>query len=203
MSAIEIGVFDEVGEVLRGLLPANLGDAQQSVRRHGIKVWFGPGGPPREHYEAQLIGAGDVPGARVLALEIGFHSEHPKAEDNDAVLARLTGAAERRWRKTLGSEPQVGAFLGRATAWRGVRDLGRPGSERARPGLRGGGQADRLRVRPPTGPPLTGSIAEGIGGPRRWWWFAALTGGGRSRTVPFVFSPGPREPASGGTGREG
>jgi hypothetical protein len=131
MSAIDIGVFDEVGEVLRGLIPATLGEARQSVRRYGIKVWFGPEGPPREHYEAQVIGAAAVPGARTLALEIGFHAEHPKEADNETAMARLA-QAEKRWRRVLGMEPQLGVFLGRATAWRRVSetwadpDLGQP-----------------------------------------------------------------------------
>ena len=118
---MELGVFDEVGEILRGLVSADLGGMRQSARRYGIKVWFGAGPAAREHYEAQVIGAEAVPGAQVLALEIGFHAEHPKVEDNDEVIARLA-RAEKRWRRQLGAEAEIGAFLGRATAWRRVSE---------------------------------------------------------------------------------
>ena len=50
------------------------------MRRYGIKVWFGPSDPPREHYEAQVIGPNEVKEASVLALEIGFHAEHSQVE---------------------------------------------------------------------------------------------------------------------------
>ena len=88
--------------------------------------------PTKEHYEAQVVGARDVPGARTLALEVGFHSEHPKVADNDAVIARLT-ASEKQWRKEVGKEAEVAPFLGRADNWRRVSetwldpDLGEPG----------------------------------------------------------------------------
>jgi len=52
----------------------------------------------------------------VLALEIGFHAEHPKPEDNERVLRMLT-AGEARWRRDLGPDPVGGPFLGRAS-WR-------------------------------------------------------------------------------------
>ena len=51
--------------------------------------------------------------------------------DNDAVIAHLM-ANERRWRRTLGKEAEVGAFLGRQDSWRRVSetwpdpDLGAP-----------------------------------------------------------------------------
>jgi hypothetical protein len=57
----------------------------------------------------------------VLALEIGFHSEHSKAADNDATLERLC-TAERRWRKVVGPDAEVGPFLGRADVWRRVSE---------------------------------------------------------------------------------
>ena len=75
-------------------------------------MWFGTIDPAKEHYEAQVVGPQHVPEATVLALEIGFHSENPKAEDNAVALDRLLGA-ERRWRKALGPEPVGGPFLGR------------------------------------------------------------------------------------------
>ena len=118
---MELGLFDEVAEVARGLVPDGLGPLRTSARRYGLKAWFGPPEPPREHYEAQVIGAKDVPEATVLALEVGFHTEHPKAATNEEVLARLL-QAEARWRKRLGKEAVAGPFLGRATNWRRVSE---------------------------------------------------------------------------------
>src|SRR5262245_34571503 len=86
------------------------------AHRYGIKVWFGSNDPPKEHYEAQVIGVRYVPEATVVALEIGFHSENAKVEDNQQVLDRLLGD-ERRWRKALGPDPVGGPFLGR-DSWR-------------------------------------------------------------------------------------
>ena len=129
---MESSLFDDVGDALRGILPAELGTLQLRAHRYGIKVWFGTTTATKEHYEAQVVGARDVPGARTLALEVGFHSEYPKAADNDRVIARLT-AAEKQWRKDVGTEAEIAPFLGRAENWRRVSetwldpDLGEPG----------------------------------------------------------------------------
>ena len=85
--------------------------------RYGVKAWFGSPTPDKEHYEAQVVGARYVPGAKTLGVEIGFHAEHPKTADNDAVIERLL-AAEKKWRKALGTDVVVGPFLGRADTWR-------------------------------------------------------------------------------------
>ncbi|HZN13793.1 MAG TPA: hypothetical protein VFB78_05990 [Acidimicrobiales bacterium] len=127
---MEILLFDEVADLVRGLVPAELGEFRERHHRYGIKVWFGPARPPREHYEAQVVGAKHVPGAKVLALEVGFHAEHPNVDDNEAAVTRLL-AAEKRWRRVLGKEAEVGEFLG-ADVWRRVSetwvdpDLGEP-----------------------------------------------------------------------------
>jgi hypothetical protein len=113
---MEDGPFNEAGDVLRSLLPHGLDDARIRARRYGIKVWFGTSDPAKEHYEAQVIGARHVPDATVLALEVGFHSEHPKAEDNERTLAALL-ETEGRWRKALGPDAVGGPFLGR-DSWR-------------------------------------------------------------------------------------
>ena len=129
---MEPSLFDDVGDALLGILPSDLGTLRLRAHRYGIKVWFGTEKPTKEHYEAQVVGARDVPGARTLALEVGFHSEHPKVADNDAVIARLT-ASEKQWRKEVGKEAEVAPFLGRADNWRRVSetwldpDLGEPG----------------------------------------------------------------------------
>ena len=103
---MEPSLFDDVGDAVRGLLTPDLGEPHLRAHRYGIKVWFRTVKPTREHYEAQVVGARDWPGARVLALEVGFHCEHPKESDNDAVTARLT-KTEKRWRRDIGKEAEI------------------------------------------------------------------------------------------------
>jgi hypothetical protein len=127
---MESQLFEEVADALRGMLPPELGELRMRVRRYGIKVWFGPTDPPREHYEAQVIGPNEVKEASVLALEIGFHAENSQAKDNTKVLTHLV-AQEKRWRPKL-KEAVAGPFLGRAKSWQRVSetwpdpDLGDP-----------------------------------------------------------------------------
>jgi hypothetical protein len=120
-SPVELLLFDEVGETLRGFAPPELGEYHHRAHRYGVKVWFGAATPPKEHYEAQVVGADADQQATVLAIEVGFHSEYPKAVDNDAVIAHLL-ANERKWRRGVGKEAQVGEFLGRADRWRRVSE---------------------------------------------------------------------------------
>lgn len=123
-------LFEEVGEVVRGLVPRELGELRQRSHKYGVKVWFDTEKPTREHYEAQVIGKRYVPDAAVLAIELGFHAENSKVVDNEAVIATLL-QRERKWRRTLGQEAVVGEFLGRDT-WRRISetwpdpDLGDP-----------------------------------------------------------------------------
>jgi hypothetical protein len=119
--AVESQLFEEVGDALRGMLPSDLGELRMRVRRYGIKIWFGPAEPPREHYEAQVIGAQGVKGAKTLALEIGFHAEHSHVADNKKVIAALE-ADEPRWRPLVGDAAVIGPFLGRAKSWRRVSE---------------------------------------------------------------------------------
>jgi hypothetical protein len=119
---VEESLFDDVGDILRGIAPVEFGACRYRAHRYGIKVWFGTEKPIREHYEAQVIGADEVEGASVLALEVGFHAEHPQAAENDSVIAHLR-AHERGWRRALGKEAEVGAFLGRQQAWRRVSEV--------------------------------------------------------------------------------
>jgi hypothetical protein len=128
---VDSSLFEEVGDALRGMLPPDFGELRLRVRRYGIKVWFGPAEAPREHYEAQVIGADAVKEAKVLALEIGFHAEHSQVGDNKKVIAHLL-EREDRWRPVVGDAAVVGPFLGRAKSWRRVSetwpdpDLGDP-----------------------------------------------------------------------------
>ena len=109
-------MFDGVEVNLRALVPPDLGVLRLKAHRYGIKVWFDTASPPKEHYEAQVVGPRHVPEATTLALEIGFHSEHPKPAENAAVLAHLV-AAEKRWRKEIGQEAFCGSFLGTRDDW--------------------------------------------------------------------------------------
>jgi hypothetical protein len=117
-------LFDDVAEVLPGLIPEKLGPVRLEARRWGVKAWFGGAvgvRAPRAHYEAQLISARDVAGASKWAIEVGWHSEEPKEADNVAALA-VVEAAEKTWRKVIGDEPACGPFLGRARNWRRVSE---------------------------------------------------------------------------------
>ena len=111
-------MFDEAAQALRGLLPAELGPVQCRAHRYGLKVWCGEAGKaPRQHYEAQVVGARHVPEATVLAIEVGFHSEHPDPAENQRALAALL-QAEKRWRKALGPEAVAGPFLDDRHGWK-------------------------------------------------------------------------------------
>jgi hypothetical protein len=128
---MELQLFDEVGEVLRGLLPPELGVLHTKHHRYGIKVWFGPVKPTREHYEAQVIGAKHVADAKVLALEVGFHAEHREPADNARAVAHLV-AHDKRWRKVLGQDAVAGEFIDDRHGWQRLSetwadpDLGDP-----------------------------------------------------------------------------
>ena len=114
---MEEHVFGVVAQALRGLVPQELGELHTRAHRYGVKVWFGDGDKPtREHYEAQVIGAEHVPEASVLAIEVGFHAEHPDPTQNEQALA-LLGKQEKRWRKGLGPEPMAGTFIDDRRGW--------------------------------------------------------------------------------------
>ncbi len=111
---VERSLFEWVLDAFEGFAHEIDGELHSSSHRRGIKVWYGD--TKREHYEAQLIRTQDGVG-----LEIGFHAEHPKAEENEAVLSKLV-AAERAWRTILGSEPEAGEFIG-ADRWRRISEV--------------------------------------------------------------------------------
>jgi hypothetical protein len=121
-AALELNLFDEVGDAVRSLVPAELGSMHCRAHRYGIKLWFETATAPREHYEAQVLGPSACDEATVLAIEVGFHAEHPDAARNQAVLDRML-AGERRWRRTLGVEPEAGPFLGRRDDWCRLSEL--------------------------------------------------------------------------------
>jgi hypothetical protein len=115
--AVEQHVFDEAAQALRGLLPAELGPVQCRAHRYGLKVWREDvGKAPRQHYEAQVVGARHVTDATVLAIEVGFHCEDRDPAVNQRTLAALV-QAEKRWRKALGPEAVAGPFLDDRNGW--------------------------------------------------------------------------------------
>ncbi len=114
-------LFEEVAELVHSMAPDGLGDIHMRTHRRGIKVWFGPKTPIKEHYEAQLIPRRHVDGADGAALEIGFHAEHKDAAANDAVLDVLV-AENGTWRRELGDETESGVFLGN-DSWRRISDV--------------------------------------------------------------------------------
>jgi hypothetical protein len=128
---VDLSAFEAASALLPGMLPPELGTPRQHAHRYGVKVWFDTEKPTKEHYEAQVLGAKDVPGAKILAIEVGFHSEHSKEAENEKVVAALL-ADEKRWRKAIGKEAEATVFLGHAQHWRRVSetwndpDLGDP-----------------------------------------------------------------------------
>jgi hypothetical protein len=60
---------------------------------------------------------------RKLALEIGFHAEHKDKNANDEALNKLA-AAEKRWRRELGKDAEVGPFIGyQSGTWRRLSEV--------------------------------------------------------------------------------
>ena len=109
--------FEKVGDALLSAVAPEYADFGGYSHGFGIKVTYGTGEHLKEHYESQIVRAGPK-GA--LALEIGFHSEHPKAARNDEVLESLL-KHDKRWRKALGKEPVAGPFLGN-DRWRRISE---------------------------------------------------------------------------------
>lgn len=107
-------MFEGVRDAVEGLTAGVGGDVHTTWHGRGVKVWYDA---QKEHYEAQLIRLGQ---GRV-GLEIGFHAEYSSDSENDAVIARLA-AGERRWRRELGEEPEIGPFLG-ADRWRRISEV--------------------------------------------------------------------------------
>ena len=101
---MERSFFQQVQDVLEGIVIDVDGTLHSTAHQRGIKAWYDDA--TREHYEAQLVRVdGDI------VLEVGFHAEHPKVGENEAVLAQLL-RDEHVWRRELGDEPEAGAFIG-------------------------------------------------------------------------------------------
>lgn len=117
---MQVPLFDQVDDLVLALTPDELEGLRSRAHRRGVKVWFGGTKPGREHYEAQLLPRRHVDGADGMAIEIGFHAEHPDPSENSAAIDRLL-VREKRWRKALGAEAEVGVFFG-ADNWRRVSE---------------------------------------------------------------------------------
>ena len=111
---MERSFFHQVQDVFEGFALDVAAVVHSNAHGRGVKIWCGDA--TREHYEAQLVRIdGD------LVLEVGFHTEYPKAGENEAVLERLLDA-EQIWRRELGDEPEAGVFLG-ADRWRRISEI--------------------------------------------------------------------------------
>ena len=113
---MELGLFDEVGELVRSLAPSELGEVRWRAHRRGVKVWFDTEKAGREHYEAQLVGRRHLDGTDGMVVEVGFHAEHGDESTNQKVLDRLLGGRA-GWYEELGDEAVAGPFLGN-DGWR-------------------------------------------------------------------------------------
>ena len=113
--SVERSFFEWVFDAFEGFAGDVAGELHSSSHRRGVKVWYDD--DKKEHYEAQLIRGADGN----ASLEIGFHAEYSKAEDNDAVLAKLA-VVERTWRKELGAAAVAGKFLGN-DRWRRISEV--------------------------------------------------------------------------------
>ena len=152
--AVELQLFDEVGEVLRGLVPADLGELRSRHHRYGIKVWFGAEKPTREHYEAQVIGAKHVPEATVLAIEVGFHAEHRDPAENERALEGAARPARSGGARSLGDDAVAGEFIDDRHGWQRVSETW-PDPDLGDPDLADGPgrPPHRLHHRPGAAPP--------------------------------------------------
>lgn len=118
---MEPHLFDHVADVVTSMAPSGLGELRFRTHRRGIKVWFGPEKPSKEHYEAQIIPRRYVDGTDGVAIEIGFHAEQTDEPTNQSVLDRLV-AARASWGEELGAEAVAGPFLGR-DSWRRLSEV--------------------------------------------------------------------------------
>jgi hypothetical protein len=117
---VELSVFEETAELVRAMVPEELGAVRVRAHRRGVKVWFDTEVPGKEHYEAQQLSRRYVDGVEGMAIEIGFHTEHKELDRNLAVVDTLA-SGEAKWRKVLGGEPEIAVFYG-AENWRRVSE---------------------------------------------------------------------------------
>jgi hypothetical protein len=114
---VERSFFQQVLDAFEGFVADVEGELHTFAHGRGLKVWYDDAA--REHYEAQIVRRDGE-----LGLEIGFHSEYPKAPANDTVITRLADQ-ESVWRTELGDEPVAGPFLG-SDVWRRISEVWEP-----------------------------------------------------------------------------
>ena len=117
---LETHLFEQVADAVRSLMVDQDDGLQLRFHRRGVKAWFGPEKPPREHYEAQVMARRHVDGSEGMAIEVGFHAEHKETDRNQQVISALL-EREQTWRADLGAEAEVGVFFG-ADSWRRVSE---------------------------------------------------------------------------------
>ena len=76
--------FEQVSDALLGSVAPQYAGFGGYTHGYGIKVTYGEGDRTKEHYESQIVRASPKGG---LVLEIGFHTEYPKADRNKEVLS--------------------------------------------------------------------------------------------------------------------
>lgn len=114
---MELPLFEQVGELTRTLVAAEVGTVRFRAHRRGVKVWLDSDDAPRLHYEAQLVPRRFLDGRDGAVLEVGFHAEERDVSMNDRAIDALT-ANEKTWRAELGDAAEAGPFLGRPDDWR-------------------------------------------------------------------------------------
>ena len=107
--------FEHIADALVNFLPPSRRDFSHYYTSSNLKLWYGT--ERKEHYEVQHIHSRG-------ALEIGFHAEHSDKARNDDVVSQLV-AAERKWRRKLGDDVEVGPFIGSQKSWRRVSEVWR------------------------------------------------------------------------------
>jgi hypothetical protein len=117
---VERSFFHQVLDAFEGFVVDVEGELHSFAHRRGLKVWYDDA--TKEHYEAQLV---RLDGGAML--EIGFHTEYPKPERNDEVLAALV-EREPEWRDEVGGEPEAGEFIG-SDRWRRISEVWEPPAE--------------------------------------------------------------------------
>ncbi len=117
---MEPDLFALVAEVARSLCDDGLGTIHSRSHKYGTKVWFDADKPPPPHFEAQVMGRRDIDGQKGIAIEIGWHGEARKEQDNELLLQALM-EREPRWRKPLGDEAEAGEFFN-STKWRRISE---------------------------------------------------------------------------------
>ena len=106
---------------LRSTVTLADGQTVACATRRGVKIWFDSAKPSKEHFEAQMLPRRYVDGRDGTTIEIGFHAEHRDPDLNVAVIERLL-KSEKKWRRVVGEEAEVGVFFG-ADGWRRVSEV--------------------------------------------------------------------------------